>query len=60
MTVILTVYSLLGASNKRILKSIKSSLNYLDEVLEAKKNGAISNDILVFGAVEGGFNEEQV
>ena len=60
MAVVLFLYSLLGASNKRIIKSIKSSLNHLDAVLEAKKNGVISDDILIFGAVEGGFTEEQV
>ena len=50
----------LDASNKRILKSVKATLDHLDAVLEAKRNGALGDDILVYGAVGGGYNEEQV
>ena len=48
------------ASNKRILKSVQATLDHLDAVLEAKRSGALGDGVLVYGAVEGGFNEEQV
>jgi len=47
------------ASNKRILKSVQATLDHLDAVLEAKRSGALGDGVLVYGAVEGGFNEEQ-
>lgn len=48
------------ASNKRILKSVKATLDHLDAVLEAKRNGALGDGVLIYGAVGGGYNEEQV
>lgn len=47
------------ASNKRILKSVKATLDHLDAVLEAKRNGTLGDGVLVFGSVGGGYNEDQ-
>ena len=48
------------ASNKRIQKSVKASLDHLDAVLEAKGNGCLGDDVLIFGAVGGGYDAQQV